>query len=66
MTEFGLCMLQYSPSGSMGGGGFAYSGFQVTGDRDDQIKGFLGFEIFNFGVSLGRKTLARIVLDSLI
>ena len=38
-----------------------YSGFQVTGMKD-----FLGFEIFDFRIFLGRKILASIVLGSLI
>ena len=39
-----------------------YSGFQVRG----MMEGILGFEIFNFGIFLGRKILASIFLGGLI
>ena len=39
-----------------------YSGLQVTG----MIEGFLGLEIFDFGIFLGRKSLASILLGSLV
>ena len=41
-----------NPSEQGEGGG--YSGFQVTG----MIKGFFWFEIFDFGICVGRKILA--------
>lgn len=37
---------------------FWFSGFQVTG----MIEGFGGFEMFDFGIFLGRKLLASIFL----
>ena len=43
--------------GVTGGGEGGYSGFQVTW----MIEGFLEFEIFEFGICLGRKILAGIV-----
>ena len=43
-----------NPSEQGEGGG--YSGFQVTG----MIKGFFWFEIFDFGICLGRKIFASI------
>ena len=44
-----------------GRGGRGYSGFQVTG----MTEGFLcGFEIFDFGIFLGRKILASIFLEA--
>ena len=41
-----------------------YFGFQVKGMIEGLI--FLGFEIFNFGIFLGRKILVSIFLGSLI
>ena len=52
-----------APQRGEGAGGQGYSGFQVT----RMTEGFLcGFEIFDFGIFLGRKILASIFFGSLI